>query len=192
MTADSASLHRLRPGSHEPRSRVRPEDAEISTPPRFWVLVLIAVAAIIVQTTLLRPLELHGAHASLVTIVLVWTGLTCGISTGGVLGIIAGLIEDAMGGGGANVLATMLVGFSAGLLNVRFFADSLPVFISAVAGGTVLRGLVTYLVLELGFSERGTFHRTSHELFWQVVLNCLVAAILLLVMRAVTHARRGS
>lgn len=186
----SAALDRLRPEGEQRRERVRPEEAEVSVPPRFWVLVLIAVGAIIVQTTLLGSVTLRGAHVSLVTVLLVWTGLRCGISTGGVLGVIAGLIEDALGGGGANVLATTLVGFAAGLLNVRFFADSLPVFVSAVAGATVLRGMVTYLVMEIGFGERGTFHRVSHELVWQVVMNCIVAAIVLLVLRVISHARR--
>ncbi|MDQ6768015.1 MAG: rod shape-determining protein MreD [Candidatus Eremiobacteraeota bacterium] len=184
------ALERLRPEGAQQRSRVRPEEAEVSVAPHFWVLLVLAVAAIVMQSTLLRPLSLREAHLSLVTILLVWTGLRCGISAGGILGLAAGLIEDALGGGGANVLATTLVGFCAGLLNVRFFADSLPIFVSAVAGATILRGIVTYLMLEVGFGLRGTFHRVSHELAWQVVLNCLVAAIVLLVLRAFSHARR--
>jgi rod shape-determining protein MreD len=185
-----AALDRLRPEGGGRRSRVRPEEAEVSVPPRFWVLVLLMVTAVIVQSTLLRPLAVRGAHISLVTVLLVWTGLRCGVSTGGALGLIAGLIEDALGGSGADVLATSLVGFGAGLLNVRFFADSLPVFVSAVAGATILRGIVSYLVIEIGLFERGTFHRVSHELLWQVVLNSVAAAVTLLVLRAIAHARR--
>jgi len=123
-------------------------------------------------------------------VLLVWTGLRCGITTGGLLGLILGLVEDALGGGGANVLATTLVGFCAGLLNVRFFADSVPVFVSAVAGATVVRAVITYAVMELGFGERGSFHRVSHELVWQIVLNSIAAAIVVLVLRAIAHARR--
>ena len=192
MTSPDASraLDRLRPEGAQPRVRVRPEDAEVSVAPRFWMLVALAIGAIVLQSTVLYPLSLRGAHLSLVTILLVWTGLRCGITTGGALGLIAGLVEDALGGGGADVLATTLVGFCAGLLNVRFFADSLPVFVSAVAGATVLRGAVTYLVTELGFGIRGSFHRVSHELVWQIVLNCACAAVALLVLRAAEHARR--
>lgn len=185
---DGAALERLRPQGVQ-RQRVRPEDAQVSVPPRFWVLVLIALAAIILQATLLRPLSLRGANVSLVTVLLVWTGLRCGVTTGGLLGLLAGLIEDALGGGGANVLATTLVGFCSGLLHVRFFADSLPIFVSAVAGATVLRAAVTYLVIELGLGERGTFHRMSHELVWQVLLNSVAAAIALVALRASRHAR---
>ena len=192
MTALAASraLDRLRPEGAQRHVRVRPEEAEVSVPPRFWVLVLVGVGAIVVQSTILQPLSLRGAHVSLVTVLLVWTGLRCGITTGGWLGLILGLIEDALGGGGVNVLACTLVGFSSGLLNVRFFADSLPVFVSAVAGATVVRGAVTYLVTQLGFGIRGSFQRVSHELVWQVMLNCLCAALALVIARAIAHARR--
>ena len=185
-----AALDRFRPEGEQRRPRVRPEEAEVFVPPRFWILVALAIGAVLIQSTLLRPLSLRGAHVSLVTVLLVWTGLRCGISTGGILGLIVGIVEDALGAGGANVLATTLVGFSAGLLNVRFFADSLPVFVSAVAGATVLRGIVTYLVSEVGLGVRGSFHRVSHELVWQVLLNAVVAAIVLLVLRAISNARR--
>ena len=185
-----AALERLRPEGEQRHPRVRPEEAEVFVPPRFWVLVALAIGAVLIQSTLLRPLSLRGAHISLVTVLLVWTGLRCGSSTGGVLGLIVGIIEDALGGSGANVLATTLVGFSAGLLNVRFFADSLPIFVSAVAGATILRSLVTYLVSEVGLGVRGSFHRVSHELVWQLLLNSIVAALALLVLRAIANARR--
>jgi hypothetical protein len=105
------------------------------------------------------------------------------------LGLIGGFIEDALGSGGTGVLGATLVGFGAGLLNVRFFADSLPVFVSAVAAATIVRGITTYLVLEAGFGERGMFHRLSHELVWQIVLNASTAAVALLTLRVIAHSR---
>jgi len=192
VTAKSASqaLDRLRPEGGSRPVRVRPEEAEVFKPPRFWVLVLVAVCAIIVQSTIGRSWSLRGAQVSLVTVLLVWTGLRCGVTTGGALGLVIGFIEDALGGGGADVLATTVVGFCAGLLNVRFFADSLPVFVTAVAAATLLRGAITYVVSETGFGIRGSFHRVSHELFWQVLLNCACAAVVLAVSRIITRARR--
>jgi hypothetical protein len=64
------------------------------------------------------------------------------------------------------------------------------VFVSAVAGATVVRALTTYVVLEAGFGERGLFHRSSHALVWQILLNVIAAALTLLVLRAIAHARR--
>ena len=184
---DAAAIERLRP--EQRHERIRPQDAEVWVPPKFWVLLLLAVAAILAQSTVLHAVSLRGATMSLVTVLLVWTGLRCGVTTGGLLGLLAGLIEDALGGGGTNVLGTTLVGFGAGLLNARFFADSLPVFVSAVAGATIVRAATTYAVLELGFGERGLFHRSSHELVWQILLNVVAAALTLLVLRARAHAK---
>lgn len=178
---------RLRSGSDSARARVRPEDAEVSVRPNFTLLLGLAVGAIVLQSTVLRQFTVHGAHLSLLTVLIVWTGLRAGSTTGGWLGLISGLIEDALGGSGANVVGTMLIGYIAGLLSVRFFADSLPVFVSAVAAATWLRGIVAYLVMEIGIGERGMFHRLSHELFWQMVLNCVVAMIALLGLRIASH-----
>jgi hypothetical protein len=120
----------------------------------------------------------------------VWTGLRCGVTTAGALGLLSGSIEDALGGSGVNVLATTVTGLCAGLLNVRFFADSLPVFVSAVGLATLLRGAITYAVSELGFGIRGSFHRASHELVWQCLLNCSVAACALIAQRVAGHVRK--
>jgi len=185
-----AATHRLRPEGAEPRERVRPQDAEVSVRPKFVWLAALALGAIVAQSTILRSVSLGGAHPSLLTVLLVWTGLRCGVTTGGILGFGAGLVEDGLGSGGANVLGATLVGFGAGLLNTSFFSDSLPVFVSAVAGATIVRGIVTYLVMEIGLGERGMFHRYSHELLWQALLNAVAAAITLLAVRAIAHARK--
>lgn len=185
-----AGVERLRPAGAQRRERIRPEDAEVSVRPKFIWLLLLALGAIVVQSTILHSLSVGGARPSLLTVLLVWTGLRCGVATGGLLGFVAGLVEDGLGSGGANVFGTTLVGFGAGLLNVRFFADSLPVFVSAVAVATIVRGAFTYLVMEIGLGERGMFHRYSHELVWQVLLNAVTAALTLLVLRAIANARK--
>lgn len=158
-------------------------DAGASAPPRFSLLLLLAVIAVLVQTTFAHSWSLRGAHPSLLTVLAIWTGLRCGPTTGGWLGLLGGALEDALGGGGANVLATTLIGFLAGLLSSRFFADSLPVVVGAVAAGTVVRNAATYLVLELGFGERGTYHRLAHAAVWEVVLNCAIAVIVVVALR---------
>lgn len=191
MSVPSQALDRLRPeGGARRADAVRPQDAEVFVPPRFWALLLVAIGAIVVQSTILQPVSLRGAHISLLTILLVWTGLRGGVTTAGALGLLSGIVEDALGGSGVNVLATTVTGLCAGLLNVRFFADSLPVFVSAVGLATLLRGVVTYAVSELAFGIRGSFHRASHELAWQCVLNCAVAACVLLGERIAGHVRK--
>lgn len=180
---------RLRSGAPKSaaRERIRPEDAEISVPPSFGLLFMLALAAIVLQSTLLHTVRLHGAQVSLVTVLVVWAGVRGGITSGGWLGLLSGLVEDALGGGGTNVIGSTLVGFVAGLLSVRFFSDSLPVFVSAVAAATWVRGIIAYAVLDFGLGERGSFHRITHELVWQTLLNCGVAIVALLALRVRSH-----
>jgi len=162
-------------------------DAEVYVATPFWLLLVLAVVAVLLQATLLHGVTLRGAHVSLLTVLIVWAGMRCGVWTGGWLGLIGGLLEDALGGGGANVLGATLAGFGAGLLSSRFFSDSIPVFVAAVAGATIVRTLTTLVVTELALGERGLFHRISHEMLWQLLLNCVVAALVLLVLRAASH-----
>lgn len=180
---------RLRPAQARVRAgpRSRHVDAEVFVPPSFWLLVVLVVLVVVAQATFLHNVSLRGGHLSLLTVLVVWTGLRCGVTTGAWLGLIGGMLEDALGGGGLNVLGTTLAGFLSGTLSNRFFSDSVPVFAGAVAGATVLRALTTYLVAEIAFGERGLFHRISHETVWQILLNCVAAVAVLLAMRAISH-----
>jgi|GEM_PF-1427330 len=180
---------RLREAGHSSlRAHGPAVEAEVYVAPPFWLLLVLAVAAVLLQATLLAGLTLRGASMSLLTVLIVWTGMRCGVWTGGWLGLLGGLLEDALGGGGANVLGATLVGFGAGMLSSRFFSDSIPVFVAAVAGATIVRTLATLAVTELALGERGLFHRVSHEMLWQIVLNCIAAAIVLLAVRVASHA----
>ena len=161
----------------------RPVDAEVSAPPRFAVLLLLAAIAVLLQAVFAHAWTLRGAQPSLLTLLVVWTGLRCGPTTGGWLGLIGGALEDALGGGGASVLATTCVGFLSGLLSSRFFADSLPVVLAAVAGGTIVRNAIMYLVLEIGLGERGIYHRFAHATAWETLLNCAIAALAVVALR---------
>jgi len=164
-------------------ARRRSVDAEVSVAPRFSLLILLAVIAVLTQSTILHGATLRGAHVSLVTVLLVWTGLRCGVVTGGWLGLLCGLLEDALGGGGANVLSATLVGFLSGMLANRFFSDSLPVFLAALVGATAVRFVATYFFFEFVYGERGLFLPLSHEYAWTAVLNCAVGSVLLLGLR---------
>ncbi len=158
-------------------------EADVWVAPKFSVLLLLAVIAVVLQATVLARFSVRGAHLSLLTVLLVWTGLRCGVTTGGWLGLLAGLFEDALGGSGSNVLGTTLIGFAAGLLTSRFFFDSMPVLMAAIAGLTIARGLTNYAVLEAAFGYRGLFHRMSHELVWQAALNCGAALVVFAILR---------
>ena len=182
---ESAASPRLRVGPA--RVRRGPIDAEVSVAPRFSLLLVLGIASVVLQATVLHGLTLRGAHVSLVTVLVVWTGLRCGVVAGGWLGLICGLLEDALGGAGANTLAATLVGFGSGLLANRFFSDSPPVFLSALTAATALRYAARYLFFEFVVGDRGLFVPLSHEFVWAVLLNAAVGAVVLLGLRARAH-----
>jgi rod shape-determining protein MreD len=180
----SSSL-RLRGGPA--RARRVPVDAEVSVPPRFSVLLVLGLVALLLQSTLLHGVTLRGAHVSIVTVLVVWTGLRCGVVAGGWIGLILGVLEDALGGGGANTIAATLIGFGSGMLANRFFSDSLPVFLSALTVATAMRYAATYIFFEFIDGERGLFIPFSHEFVWSALLNALVGTVVLLALRAQSH-----
>ena len=141
------------------------------------------------QATFGHAWSLRGAHISLLTVLVVWTGLRCGPTTGGWLGLLGGALEDALGGGGADVIGMTLVGFLSGLLSSRFFAESFVAVVAAVAGGTILRNAVSYAVFEIAYGDRGSYHRFAHATAWEVVLNCAFAALVVLAIRWWTNRR---
>jgi len=180
----SSSL-RLRGGPA--RARRVLVDAEVSVPPRFSVLLVLGLVALLLQSTLLHGVTLRGAHVSIVTVLVVWTGLRCGVVAGGWIGLILGVLEDALGGGGANTIAATLIGFGSGMLANRFFSDSLPVFLSALTAATAIRYAANYIFFEFIDGERGLFIPLSHEFVWSALLNGLVGTVVLLAVRAHSH-----
>jgi len=177
----ATSSLRLRGGPA--RARRAPLDAEVSVAPRFSVLLVLGLIALLLQSTLLHGLTLRGAHVSLVMVLVVWTGLRCGVVTGGWLGKIRGFLQDALGGGGANTIAATLVGFGSGLLANRFFSDSPPVFLSAITVATAMRYVANYVFFEFIDGERGLFVPLSHEFVWATTLNAVIGTIVLLGLR---------
>lgn len=185
----ASSFLRLRGGPA--RTRRAPVDAEVSVAPRFSVLLVLGLVALLLQSTLLHGLTFRGAHVSLVTVLVVWTGLRCGVVAGGWLGLILGFLEDALGGGGANTIAAMAVGFGSGMLANRFFSDSLPVFLGALTVSTAMRYIANYVFFEFIQGERGLFIPLSHEFVWSALLNAIAGSIVLLALRAYGHRRTG-
>ena len=181
----AAAVPRLR---QAPRPAQRRQvDAQIAVPPRLLTLILLTLAVALLQGTLLQHVSLRGARLSAMTVLVVWTGLRCGVATGGFIGLLGGLLEDASGGSGNNVLGTTLAGAAAGTLANRFFFDSIPVSIGTVAAASALRAYTNYIILESAFGYRGLFARTSDALLWQIVLNCSSALLLMLYLRLRAH-----
>ena len=119
------------------------------------VAALVAIAAALALQTTLASLVIRGTAAlDLVLIVVVYLGLVSGPVTGLLLGMTAGLIQDALSSGliGVGGLAKTVVGFVAGLLGTQFIVTApLSRFLVFVLG-TVIHAAIfmgLYMLLDL-------------------------------------------
>ena len=119
------------------------------------VAALVAIAAALALQTTLASLVIRGTAAlDLVLIVVVYLGLVSGPVAGLLLGMTAGLIQDALSSGliGVGGLAKTVVGFVAGLLGTQFIVTApLSRFLVFVLG-TVIHAAIfmgLYMLLDL-------------------------------------------
>jgi rod shape-determining protein MreD len=117
-----------------------------------WGAVL--AAAYILQTAFLPLLNFHGIGVDLLLLLVVSFSLLEGQRLGGLLGFMAGLLQDLASGTflGTNTLSKMLIGYVFGLASQRVFKEKffLPILSSLVA--TVLNYFVlALLVVLLGY-----------------------------------------
>jgi rod shape-determining protein MreD len=119
------------------------------------VAALVAIAAALALQTTLASLVIRGTAAlDLVLIVVVYLGLVWGPVTGLLLGMTAGLIQDALSSGliGVGGLAKTVVGFVAGLLGTQFIVTAalsrfLVFILGTVIHAAIFMGL--YMLLDL-------------------------------------------
>jgi rod shape-determining protein MreD len=119
------------------------------------VAALVAIAAALALQTTLASLVIRGTAAlDLVLIVVIYLGLVSGPVTGLLLGMTAGIIQDALSSGliGVGGLAKTVVGFVAGLLGTQFIVTApLSRFLVFVLGtaihAAIFMGL--YVLLDL-------------------------------------------
>ena len=119
------------------------------------VAALVAIAAALALQTTLASLVIRGTAAlDLVLMVVVYLGLVSGPVTGLLLGMTAGLIQDALSSGliGVGGLAKTVVGFVAGLLGTQFIVTAplsrfLVFVLGTVIHAAIFLGLYTLLDL---------------------------------------------
>lgn len=115
---------------------------------KYFVLLILAVLALILQTTLFHELALAGAKPDLVLILIIFMAIICGPQKGGITGFLLGLLEDLYLGRfiGMNCLSKGLTGITAGLLTLGAFSENLLVPIITVFLGTLLNGFIYFFL----------------------------------------------
>lgn len=157
-------------------------------------LVVVLVAAIVVQTTLASDVRVLGVAPDLLLLVAICGGLVAGSEVGCVLGFLAGLAADAFLTAtpfGLSALTYCLVGFGVGVLRNNVLRDSwllapLVTFVATVVG---VVGFVAFgdVVGQIGPSAAGS----SWVIRVALVEGVWAAALSIVVHPLVARAARG-
>jgi rod shape-determining protein MreD len=121
--------------------------------------VLIAIAvAVALQTTLARFVVRGTVAIDLVTVVVIYVGLSSGPVTGMLAGTCAGLVQDALSSGiiGIGGLAKTITGFLTGVIGTQFIvARPLPRFVVFFAASVLHTAIFIGLYVLLGSRSFG-------------------------------------
>ena len=137
---------------------------------------------VLLQATVVHWLAFRGVVPSLVVIAVVFAAVHMRASTALMLGVLAGLMEDALGAsGGAWTIATGLSAVFASWTTRRFFTDSVSVTLGAVALCTLLRDAAFWSVMSLEGYPPGMGMVHLHGALWDALYTTFIAAIALIV-----------
>lgn len=112
-----------------------------------WLGVI--VVALIIQSTLLPLIAIHGVYPDLLLIIVVSHALLSGKEKGVSIGFFAGLLQDLASGSifGTNTLAKLATGFVCGLAERKVFKEHVLLPVAATAVATMFNGLIMFMIL---------------------------------------------
>ena len=157
----------------------------IAPRPAWQRVALLLGIALILQTTIFHWLVFRGATPSAMLVLVVWYALAAGRMEGMALGLVAGVLEDALswGTGGAWTIATALAGFFAGSVRGGFFTDSLVPAAAITFFTTLLRAFAFWIVMAIEGYKSGLGAAHAHAALWQSLENALLYVLIILVVR---------
>jgi len=140
------------------------------------ILLLVTVGGGILQSTVVAVAGIGGITPDVPLILTVLIALRYGPESGCLAGFVAGLLQDATGGGlvGVQALTKGLAGFSMGLLVGRFWVSNPLVQVPGLVLLTIAEGLGRFLLLQM-FHYPATFGDLMlHVILPQALYNGLL------------------
>jgi rod shape-determining protein MreD len=129
---------------------------EIVSGPSFWRAAGCVALGLFVQTAFAPLLLVRNGIPSFVTIAVVLYALRLGARRGAVLGLVAGVLTDAVAGtGGAWTLAYTVLALAFGGITRGFFADGVVVPCLFVGVAVVVRNALFWIVMSAEGYPRG-------------------------------------
>lgn len=115
---------------------------------RYFIMTILFLISLILQSTLFSHLTVAGAKPDLVLVFIIFYALLHGPEEGALMGLIGGLLEDLMFGQfiGLNAMAKLTVGYVFGVLERKIYKENLLIPMFGLFAGTFLNESVLYLL----------------------------------------------
>jgi rod shape-determining protein MreD len=154
---------------------------EIVNGPAFWRSAGFVALGVFVQTVFAPYLTVRHGIPSFVTIAVVLYALRVGARRGAGLGLIAGVLTDAVTGtGGSWTIAYTLLALLAGGVSRGFFADGTVLPALAIGLAVVVRSLIFWIVMSAEGYPRGYGATHLHAALESGALTAIYAFVYLL------------
>lgn len=156
------------------------------------VLLLVMVGGGVLQSTVVAVAGIGGITPDVPLILTVLIALRYGSESGCLAGFVAGLLQDAAGGGlvGVQALTKGLAGFSMGLLVGRFWVSNPLVQVPGLVLLTVAEGLGRFLLLQMFHYPAALGDLMLHVILPQAFYNGLLGTLCILAEAGIETMRR--
>lgn len=140
--------------------------------------ILLAVVMVL-QTTLLRRVQIAGVTPDIVFVLLLFSSVYQGSFKAQGSGFITGIGEDllSLAPPGFNAFILTLTGFIAGLFKGTLFLDPVLMPVIFAGTGTLFKHILSHL-LKAVFTEAGTTALFTRDLWIEVGMNIVLAPII--------------
>ena len=158
------------------------------------LLLLVTVGGGVLQSTVVAARGVGGVTPDVPLILTVLIALRNGPESGCLAGFVAGLLQDATGGGlvGVQALTKGLAGFGMGLLVGRFWVTNPLVQVPGLVLLSVAEGLARFLLLQMFHYPAAFGELMLHVILPQALYNGLIGTLCILAEAGYELMRRRS
>lgn len=151
-------------------------------------IILLVLGSVILQTSIIANVSIFGSKASLPLALTVSVALLKGSYYGEIVGFFSGLLCDLSSGSpflGIHSLSYTLIGYSVGLMKLRFYSES--IFTQSISGfsATLVEKLISLLILSILLSGSPSPKIHILGLILTAIINSLLTIIVFLILARV-------
>jgi|SRR5215470_4109895 len=156
------------------------------------MLLLVTVGGSVLQSTVVAVAGVAGVAPDVPLILTVLIALRYGSESGCLAGFVAGLMQDAAGGGlvGVQALTKGLAGFGMGLLVGRFWVSNPLVQVPGLVLLSIAEGLGRFLLLQMFHYPAAFGDLMLHVILPQALYNGLIGTFCILAEAGFEAMRR--